>query len=130
MTEWNWTEDMMPGPDHAKALQLKQCQAREAYYDSLRGGYHLDRETLHAQPHVAAAREAYEATVTELKTLLGPQAHCAEVDTDKWSLFSDMYKEDAGFRPRGDFTVGQVDWWLDHWQKHGFQDDGMDSYPS
>lgn len=107
----------MPGPsDEARALQLQQCQAREALYDAWNDAYaktdYKDSEAAHQDAAYVAAKAAYEATVTALEALLGPDAHCNAVDTDLWSLFSDCYKDDAGFRPRFHQTRTQVQEYL------------------
>lgn len=110
--------DWMPGPTtQAKQLQLKQCQAREAMYDAwgeavLRRSPE-NRELAEGDAQYLAAKAAYDATVRELAELLGAQAHCNAVDCDLWSLFSDAYKDEAGFRPRSHFTRQEVLDWLE-----------------
>lgn len=110
----------MPGPtDEARALQLKQCELYDAMYDVLnavrqRIGYEAPFEQAAQDPSFVAAKAAYDASVVELQALLGENAHCNEVDTDLWSSFSDCYKSEHNFRPRGQhWTRAQVLKWFD-----------------
>jgi hypothetical protein len=104
--------DDFPGPTpEARAAQLRQGLARDAYYDS----FHQDgvrNDWNH--PSVVAARGNYEATVAELLTLLGPDADCHLVDTDLWSAFSDAHKDDVGFRPRSPRSRPAVLRWFEN----------------
>ena len=108
-------------PAGTQALRQQQERAREAMYAALNSISAVADSARYTHPTFVQARNVYEATVSELAQLLGPEAHCAIVDCDKWSLFSDMYKDDSGSRPHGHFTVAQVDWWLEHWKLHGLQ---------
>ncbi len=110
----------MPGPtDEARALQLKQCQLNDTRYDVLndirsRIGYDAPFEQAAQDSGYIAAKAAYEASVVELQALLGENAHCNEVDCDLWSSFSDCYKSEYNFRPRGQhWTRAQVLKWFD-----------------
>lgn len=110
------TEDRPEQSAQALALREKQDAAREAMYDAwnaavARFNYH-DYNAAAKKPEVLQAQAAYDATVAELEALLGPDAHCNAVDCDLWSLFSDCYKDDAGFRPRFHQTRAQVQAYL------------------
>jgi hypothetical protein len=58
---------------------------------------------------LTAWRETYATLVGIAKSVLGPEAHCNDVDPDLWSAYSDCYKDDAGFRPRGWTTAEEVE---------------------
>lgn len=58
---------------------------------------------------LTAWRETYATLVGIAKSVLGPEAHCNDVDPDSWGAYSDCYKSDAGFRPRGWTTAAEVD---------------------
>lgn len=107
----NLTLEHMPGPDEARELQLKQWaaygQLMEAF--SAAGGV----EESFTAPAVVAARRDYEATVSTLKQLLGPTAHCNAVDCDAWSMYSDCFKSEVGFRPKGHVTLDEVLQWFE-----------------
>lgn len=110
------TEDRPEQSAQALALREKQDAAREAMYDAwnaavARFNYH-GYNAAAKEPEVLQAQAAYDATVAELEALLGPDAHCNAVDCDLWSLFSDCYKDDAGFRPRFHQTRAQVQAYL------------------
>jgi hypothetical protein len=103
----------MPGPtDEARALQLNQCELLDAFYDTWNTlAAQLGRgnlEAIHAHPDYQAAKARYEASVSELEEMLGPDAHCNSVDAELWSSFSDCYKADKGLRPRWHMTRAQV----------------------
>lgn len=110
------TEDRPEQSAQALALREKQDAAREAMYDAWNAavarfnyqGYNAAAK----EPEVLKAQAAYDATVGELEALLGPDAHCNAVDCDLWSLFSDCYKNDTGFRPRFHQTRAQVQAYL------------------
>jgi hypothetical protein len=59
-------------------------------------------------PDVLALNAQYEATVAALREMLGPDAHCGEVDSGLYCLYSDLYKDRCNFRPRGHITYQQV----------------------
>lgn len=104
------TFDMMPGPtDQARTLQLAQHALWEQFYDALAA---VDRSFTHEQryaaPTVVKAREAYDASVVGLVSLLGPTAACHQVDCDLWECFHDVYKDDVGCRPGGGWSLEQV----------------------
>lgn len=102
--------EYMPGPTpEAKALQLKQCELLDAFYDARA----RQPDSKDNGPEATAALAAYEASVAELTALLGPDAPCYAVDTDLWSLFSDLHKDDVGIRPRSGYTVPEVKAWID-----------------
>lgn len=109
-------EDSPEQAAQAVALREKQHAAREAMYDAWNDAVarfnYLDYDAAAKDPKHMEAKAAYEATVAELETLLGPDAHCNAVDCDLWSLFSDCYKDDAGFRPRFHQTRAQVQAYL------------------
>lgn len=54
-------------------------------------------------------RTAYATLVGIAKSVLGPEAHCNDVDPDLWQAFSDCYKSDNGFRPRSWMTAAEVE---------------------
>jgi hypothetical protein len=58
---------------------------------------------------LTAWRETYATLVGIAKSVLGPEAHCSDVDPEAWSAYSDLYKSDAGFRPRGWTTAAEVE---------------------
>lgn len=106
-------ESHMPGPtDEAKTLQLKQYAAYDAMYGALNKLYaihaELTSEIANADPEYSEKKQAYDDTVNQLKALLGPQAHCNQVDCDLWSAFSDIHKSEHGYRPRGHYTAAEV----------------------
>jgi hypothetical protein len=112
-------ESDMSGPsDEARALQLQQYKATDAFYEvwsaveRRHGPNSLD--TIRADPEYVAARTAYESTVTQLSQLLGSDAHCNHVDCDLWSLFSDCYKSDNNCRPRMHMTRAAVQAYFGH----------------
>lgn len=119
-----WTPEMMPGPDIARELQVKQWTALNAYYEAynaVTGG-----EATHEHPTVTAALNAYNQTVEALVALLGPDAHCNQVDCSTWSLFSDCHKDRAGFRPRTYYSLAQVNELLERWKTEPLEDDDFD----
>lgn len=59
-----------------------------------------------------AWRETYATLVGIAKSVLGPEAHCSDVDPDAWETYSDCYKDEAGFRPRGWTTAAEVEAFL------------------
>lgn len=54
-------------------------------------------------------RTAYATLVGIAKSVLGPEAHCNDVDPDLWQAFSDCYKADNGFRPRSWMTAAECE---------------------
>lgn len=57
-------------------------------------------------------RTQYATLVGIAKSVLGPEAHCNDVDPDLWQAFSDCYKSDNGFRPRFWNTAAEVEAWF------------------
>lgn len=121
MLDYLKLEDM-PGPtDEARRLQHQQYGASDALYDALNAALarsdNPDRQAAYAAAREDATFKArladYEATVSALQALLGPQAHCCEVDSDLWSTYSDCYKSEHGIRPRFHRTPQQVREYLD-----------------
>ncbi len=112
--------------EQAEALQQKQFAAREAMYDAWNDAVarfeYKDYDAAAKDPEHLKAKAAYEATVAELEALLGPNAHCNAVDCDLWSLFSDCYKDDAGFRPRFHQTRAEVQAYLAQPRTFAFED--------
>lgn len=107
-----------PGPtDQARELQSRQYDLLRAMYDAWNDAYAAqsvkDYGAARQDPVYQQARAAYDASVSELTALLGEDAHCNNVDCDLFSLYSDLYKDDAGFRPRHHITRAQVQAWLD-----------------
>lgn len=90
---------------HRAEAQEAQRLAYDAMYEALhqvRATYpELSHKAVYAHPEYQAKKQAYEASVSRLEDLLGVEAHCSQVDMDLWSLYSDMYKDTHGFRPRG-----------------------------
>lgn len=105
------TQSDMPGPSpEAKAAQFAQWQLREAYYEARRAA---PAGEAHQDPAVQQALSAYDASVDALEALMGPDAHCSQVDCELWGEFSDFYKDEVGFRPRGmHFTRQSVLAWI------------------
>lgn len=103
----------MPGPtDEARALQLKQYAVYDrigTVWDTLASQLGRDNhEAIRMYPEYLQVLADYDASVAELEALLGPDAHCNHVDSELWSLFSDCYKSEAGFRPRMHVTRAQA----------------------
>jgi hypothetical protein len=96
--------DIAPAANEAEIEALKAEQTRIQRSSDL---YAI--ETPEVQQKALAA---YEETVTKLSALLGPDAHCAQVDNDLFSAFSDLWKDDYGSRPRHHVTVADVKEWL------------------
>lgn len=103
--------EYMPGPTpEAKALQLKQSNLLDAFYEARARQPDSIKDN---GPEATQALAAYEASVAELAALLGPDAPCHTVDTDLWSLFSDLHKDEVGVRPKSAYTVSEVKAWID-----------------
>jgi hypothetical protein len=97
----------MPGPTaEAREIQFRQWAKRDSMYE-------LWGQNQEPAPAAVAAKVEYDATVTELCELLGPNAHCAQVDSDLFSMFSDAHKDVYNFRPRHHVTLLEVRQWLD-----------------
>lgn len=113
------TFDMMAGPtDEARALQLAQCTLTDKLYEAINAAdKSLTHEQRYQTPEVVAARNAYEANVAELVALLGPNAHCFEVDADLYECFHNVYKDDVGCRPGSGWTLDQVKAYLERRRK-------------
>lgn len=100
------TPAQMPGPtETAKQLQFQQICIRSAYYSALSAHSH---DANYDAPDVVDLRNLYDGYVVALREELGPDAHCAQVDSDLWSQFSDWMKDESGFRPRGHYTYQDV----------------------
>ncbi|MDD5650635.1 MAG: C39 family peptidase [Candidatus Nanoarchaeia archaeon] len=52
-----------------------------------------------------------------------PNAICSKVDPETWSIFSDIYKDENGFRPRMPLTCKEVNEWLDKRRKQADKKD-------
>lgn len=102
-----------PGPsDEARRIQQRQTWAFEAICD-IHCYSEIYASKADQEAALATANQAYEATVAELEALLGPNAHCAEVDMELFSSYSDCYKSENDFRPRGYITrAGAKDWFV------------------
>jgi hypothetical protein len=111
----DFTLDMMAGPtDQARVLQLAQCVLADKFYEALRSVEKgLTHEERYRAPAVVAARDTYEASVTELVALLGPNAECHQVDCDLWECFHNIYKDDVGCRPRAGWSLQGVKAYLE-----------------
>jgi hypothetical protein len=99
-------ESDMPGPsDDAKALQFNQHVARDAMYRALNDVREdnpgFTNQEAREHPLYLAAKQAYDRTVEQLLTLLGPDVQCFMVDTDLWQEYSDWFKDAYGHRPFG-----------------------------
>lgn len=107
-------ESHMPGPtDEARQLQLKQYEACDAMYTALNDARAAEPgasvEAAYQNPVFIDKKAVYDGSVTELERLLGAGAHCCQVDCDLWSAFSDWFKSEHNFRPRGmHFTRADV----------------------
>lgn len=105
------TIEHMPGPTpEAKTLQFKQWGLLTAFYDA-RAAQPIGMEE--NGPEATAALAAYDQSVSELEALLGPEASVQAVDCELGSTFSDVYKSEYGFRPRGHFSLTYVRDWLE-----------------
>ena len=62
--------------------------------------------------------DRYELAVAWLEFYNGKDAPCWTIDQDTWSLYSDLYKDDHGFRPRGELTRAQVQDWITRRDTH------------
>ncbi|KWU23422.1 hypothetical protein [Burkholderia cenocepacia] len=106
-----WKIEHMRGPTpEAKALQLKQMELLDAFYDARN---RQPREMEGNGPEAKAALAAYDQTVVELTAMLGAEAPVGAVDAELASTFSDIYKSETGFRPRGHFTAAYAREWLE-----------------
>lgn len=107
--------DVRNVPEEAAPLRELQNQAHKNFYDVLNKPElsKLDHEALFSHPDVVVVRDAYDETVAKLLALLGSDAHCAYVDSDKWNMFSDYYKDRVNCRPHGHYTLAQVDEWIE-----------------
>jgi hypothetical protein len=77
---------------------------------------------------VVAANAKYDATVNALREMLGPDAHCAEVDCDLYGTYSDLYKDRCNFRPRGHITYEAVKAYVDNCKDSDIHDDEGDDF--
>lgn len=84
--------------DEIEFLQMKQGELVPQIYTALGKGQ-TDLDRLNGE---------YDATVQKLIEILGEDAHCSQVDCELWNQFSDLYKDDNGCRPRGEYTRDQV----------------------
>jgi hypothetical protein len=65
-------------------------------------------------PERDAIVEEYDAIVELLLATLGENTHCSKIDIEMFSLFSDLYKDRTGVRPRGElWSYARVKAWLD-----------------
>lgn len=93
--------------DHSSSAEVEATQAEQSRIQRTGDLFDSDKPDLQA-----AARAAYEETVQKLSSLLGPDAHCAQVDKDQFNTFSELWKDDFGFSPRHHVTIADVDQWL------------------
>lgn len=91
----NWVEET------GEKLRKKQMQR-------------LDVMDEHALGNKSAARREYERTKQwAVMMKLGDVLHCNCIDPDFFSMFSDWYKDENGFRPRGaEWTYARC---IKHW---------------
>ena len=89
-----------------EAAKTAQVAARKLVWDAI-GTYGYDHS------EVVNANAEYDTTVTALRELLGPDAHCGEVDSDLYSAYSDLYKDRYNSRPRGHVTYEDVKAFVD-----------------
>lgn len=69
----------------------------------------LDFET----PEQVEAVLAYEKRLSEIiESYGGPENTPAMVDVDRYNLYSDLYKDRNGVRPRSIITIAQMNEWL------------------
>ena len=61
----------------------------------------------------AKLNEEYDAIVALLVETFGVHASCTRIDPELWSLYSDLFKDRNGFRPRGGVTYSAVKAWMD-----------------
>lgn len=54
------------------------------------------------------ARQAEYRALADAAEAANPGAHCANIDPALWNFFSDFYKDYYGFRPRGEYSAGEV----------------------
>lgn len=69
---------------------------------------------LYNEATAVEALHAYDRMVEELEELLGPDAHANQVDPDLFSLFSDLWKDEYGSRPRHHITRIQARRWINN----------------
>jgi hypothetical protein len=55
----------------------------------------------------------YDGTVELLQKELGEDAPCWDVDCDLWNSYSDIFKDDYGFRPRQPVSRSYVKDWFE-----------------
>lgn len=61
-----------------------------------------------------------DANVEMLLNVFGENTHCNKIDFEMFGLFSDLYKDRVGFRPRNEgWTYRRVKDWLDTDAKEG-----------
>jgi hypothetical protein len=89
-------------------LEARIANAKQRQVDLMSGD--LYRHDLPLRQ--ATARVAYDQTVSELIMLMGEDTHCNNVDADLWSLFSDLWKDVHGYRPRHFVTRREADEWI------------------
>lgn len=61
----------------------------------------------------AAALAEYEANLASLTGDQKARWHANIVDPDKFSLYSDLYKDENGIRPRFHVTIAEIEKWLE-----------------
>lgn len=57
--------------------------------------------------------QEYDGIVALLVETFGVHASCTRIDPELWSLYSDLFKDRNGFRPRGGVTYSAVKAWMD-----------------
>jgi hypothetical protein len=92
--------DMIGPIDGARKLQLDQYHAR------------LIKAASTDPLEIARNGEIYAKCTVELMTLLGKDAHCAQVDCQLWDEYSDFMKEKTGMRPHEHVTRALVALWM------------------
>jgi subtilisin family serine protease len=100
--------------DAVRKLQEAQVAARTRAYTALAS----DDDEARNQANID-----YDETVEALLGLLGPDAHCADVDCDLYGFYSDAYKDRNGFRPSGHVTRADVQSWMEFHRDLPFDDD-------
>lgn len=84
-------------------LRAKQNELRPQIYKAISRNEEAARVRLVAE---------YDALCDQLEKILGTEAHCNEVDPDLFGFYSDLYKDDHGFRPLHHITRAEVKQWL------------------
>lgn len=99
----------MTNADQLKEAQNQAYDAMYAAWNKAMAQFEFkDYEKAQKDPEYIEACQTYANTVTALEAALGPDAHCNAVDTNLWSLYSDFYKSEMGFRPKHHATRQEV----------------------